>query len=303
MADVENQYDWAEKKGFHPQLIKSMIVGGLVTPLVLTILVASVLSKIFPSTPPSTLLSIAFVAIMPVGVGLGYLVGLGMTKQRLAWVRWAAEKGWSYEAKPPHPGADVLDHVDQLRSSTVYWRHANRRNLIGRRTEVGGACIMTSSSIAKQQLHDDNQSQKQANHTRSGLCVDLVMDTGTSCPDMTIHPHAVTDRLPIPHGLATVAFELDAFNQAWTVRADDAKAAYDRIDQRTIDFLLQHGGRYVLEFVGGLLVVQYWISEAERMNFQRQPRGHYDRVMGFTKSFTQAVPDDLVPPLDLDSLR
>ncbi|MEE2894291.1 MAG: hypothetical protein VX726_00985 [Planctomycetota bacterium] len=300
MADSAKQYDWSETKGFHPELIRSLVTGAIVTPLVLAIPVAGIVVQLTGSLSIPIVVAILVLAV-PLGAGLGYLVGLGRSKQRLRWVRWAAENGWTYEAEPSHPGAGILDHPDQLSSASLYWRHATRRDLIGRRTTVGGACVLTAKSVGKADAHQQYQTGKQEQRTHTGMCVYLVMDTGSTCPDMTLHPHAFSDRLPIPRGHATVQFEVDAFNQAWTVRAADEKAAFARIDQKTIDFLMKHQGHFLLEFVGGLLVVQYWISEAEEMHFVTAPRPVYERLIAFTRDLTKAVPDDLVPPLELDS--
>ena len=301
MADTAKQYDWTETGGFHPQLIRSLVTGAIVTPIVLAIPVAGIVARLTGSMSMPIVVGILVLVAVPMGAALGYLVGLGRSKQRLRWVRWAAEKGWEYEAQPSHPGDGILDHSAELSSSTLYWQHATRRDLIGRRTAVGGACVLSAKSMAKADLHQQNQTTRQARRTHTGMCLYLVMDTGSSCPDMTLHPHAFSDRLPIPRSHATVQFEVDAFNKAWTVRAADEKAAFARIDQRTIDFLMQHQGHFLLEFVGGLLVVQYWISEAEETHFVTAPRPIYERLIAFTRDLTKAVPDDLVPPLEMDS--
>ncbi len=302
MADTESGYDWAETKGFHREAVPSLLVGAVVVPIVLAIPLAAFGHRIFESAGFGTVFLAPCVFTVPLGAFFGYLVGIGRAKQRLAWVRWAEKMGWEYEAKPPHPGRGILTHVDQLDGATLWWGRANKQDLIGRRIETGGACMLSASTMAKAQLHGDNQSVKQQKKTHTGICVYLVMDTGSSCGDLTIHPRVLSDRIPLPDGHSTVKFELDDFNQAWTVRAVDPKDAFDRIGQKTIDFLLQQKDHHLVEFKGGLLIVQYWISEDQRMRFQRSPRLFYEKVIHFTEALTRAVPDDLVPPLEIPSV-
>ena len=46
MADTAKQYDWTETGGFHPQLIRSLVTGAIVTPIVLAIPVAGIVARL-----------------------------------------------------------------------------------------------------------------------------------------------------------------------------------------------------------------------------------------------------------------
>ena len=110
---------------------------------------------------------------------------------------------------------------------------------------------------------------------------------------MILHPCHMTDKLALPGDLKEVTFESDAFNSKWAVKAMDPKAAYDRLDQSTLEYLQNIDLALAVEFTGNLLIIKH----------QAEIRIEVRKVLlKFVQGLTEAVPDDLMPKLTMPSL-
>ncbi len=302
MADTEKQYIWSESGGFHARLIPDILIGALIGPFFVSLAI-SALSSDFDKAFEGHDSSLHWPGIMdcilgiPLGGGFGYLFGLGRCHQRLRWIRWAKQHGWKFVAKPGDEIVQSLRHGEQLKNSGIYWHHAQKRNLLTRQFKDRAAAVHTSTGYTHIDFkHGDHSGKK-----KSPIALFLVLDTKTDCPDMVIHSHSLGDRLELPGQLQPVTFESIEFNKKWTVKARDPKAAYDRLSQQTLEYLLGQRPEFLVEFIGGLLVIQLRLldygSHVEMNNYS--PMTVYSELFRIAEGFTRAVPDDLLEPISL----
>ena len=290
MTDTEKQYDWTQTGGFHARLIPAIIIGALIcTPLFFLLCLSFRMG-------PTAAMVVSLVLGLPVGSFLGYLVGLGLGKKRLQWVKWAEDNGWEYTAKPKSSHALGLQHMDQLKHSNLYWAHAHKSNLLTRTRDGRCSCIHTATSFSHLDLKHDSQN---SNKAKSSISIYLLVETENECPEMTIHARTLTDRIKLPGKLQTVRFESTDFNQKWTVKARDPKAAYDRLNQETLEFMMSQDDELLVEFTSGLMIIQRRLLDSQSMFFAANPRSFYERHFRFAEAFTRSVPDDLLKPVTL----
>ena len=300
MANQEQQYRWADSNQFHARLIPDILVGALVGPFFITLLISAILSgfdRAFEGhdsalTWPGI---VDCILGIPLGGGFGYLVGLGRTRQRLRWVRWANQHGWKYVAKPKNEIVQSLRHGEQLKQSCIYWHHAKKSNLLTRQFKDRTAAVHTSIGFT----HIDFQHGDQSAKKKSPFSLFLLLDTKTDCPDMVIHSHSMADRLELSGQLQPVTFESADFNKHWTVKSRDPKAAYDRLSQQTLEFLVSQSSEFLIEFIGGLLVIQLRLMEGGVATHAYGPMRAYSGIFRFAEGLTQAVPDDLLESITL----
>ena len=92
-------------------------------------------------------------------------------------------------------------------------------------------------------------------------------------------------------GRQDVEFESADFNRKWNVQSEDAKAAYDRIDQATIEFLLGEKLQPTIELIDGVLLVKFDSREDSEEDREASLR--------WVEGFSRAVPDDLMQKMSL----
>lgn len=300
MADSEQQYEWAQSYTFRASMIPSILLGALIGPFFVDMLVLAAENQMDKGeniTPAIGWPSLINCLIgIPLGGGFAWLVVLGMNKQRLKWVRWANQRGWTYEAKPGPSFGDFLNNAGQLKDSSLYWHHGTRRDLLARRFGERGLMLLHSTGFTHVDLIHDSQSLKEKSPTSAYL----LLDANSACPNMVIHPRQWADHMKLPNHLQTVNFESLEFNQEWTVRAEDPKAAYDRITQEVMEFLMKEKPKFLIEFVGGLLLIQYRVKEVESTSLFYTRIYDYIRLLKFTLAWSEIVPDDLLGAISLD---
>ena len=298
MSDQEQQYQWALTKGFHKKLIPAMIIGAVVVSVLIIGCVAQ-FGHLIGLTSFRSMLILDLAVGLPVGAYFGYLAGLGAMKKRLEWVKWGEAHGWEYQAKPKQIGAGLSAGEEGLRKSSIFWHHARKHDLIHRRIGDQGISLLRATNFTKRTPGSGQNDLVGGTRKQSGGCFFLVMDNPISCPPMNIHSRKFIDRLHLPTSRPVVSFEVNDFNEKWTVHASDAKAAYARISQKVIDFLLSSSDKYLIEFVDDMLIVQYWISQTEEFLSIRNPRQFYMSLMTFTEEFIDNVPEDLMKSIHL----
>lgn len=260
---------WCETTGFHPELLPHSIlfaVGGGIYAWA-----RASDSNHGQSMPPAAAIIFGCLGFIACGL-FGYFGGLAIAKKRLQYKRWCEVHGWSFKAggKPLQDG--VVEHSADAEHSLLTSRHQLVGNIMSKRFGDRGVS-----------LHRATQNKKQL------LC--FVADGGGTCPDMILCHHKMASRFHTPHGLKSVKFESDEFNKQWTVKAQDDKAAFARVNQELMEYLLVSKIPCAIEFKGGLLlVVVPQDSLVARTN-----------LLLFTESLSKAVPDDLLPPYDFDA--
>ncbi len=137
--------------------------------------------------------------------------------------------------------------------------------------------------------HDTNPGQDDNTTKTAGF---MLLRYEGNCPGTTLEPHHLTDFLPKLDGRGRVEFESDAFNQRWRVHSEDPKAAFDRFDQSTLEFLEQCDLKPTIEFAGNLLI----LKADDRKLYDDDYR---EKLIAWVEGFSRAVPDDLLKPLAL----
>ena len=146
---------------------------------------------------------------------------------------------------------------------------------------------------------DLKHDSKYSNKAKSGISIYLLVETENECPEMTIHARTLTDQIKLPGKLQTVRFESTDFNQKWTVKARDPKAAYDRLNQETLGFMMLKDEELLMEFTSGLMIIQRRLLDSHSTFFAANPRSFDERLFRFAEAFTRLVPDDLLKPVSL----
>ncbi len=302
MADQEQQYLWVNSGGFNVHMIPATLIGLLLGPFIVLLIRLSIegeFEKAFMGGDKTTLQwpSIAeWIIGIPLGAFFGARVAKGINRNRLRWCQWAEKHGWKYEAKPGNHLGKNLQHAQQLKNANLLWKHATNSNLISRQLEDRVISIHTAIGYTHIDfLHGDDSKKK-----KSIISIFLLMDTKTDCPDMIIHSHKMTDHLKLPSHFQTVTFESNEFNRQWTVKAQDPKAAYDRLNQKTLEFLIGKNPQLLIEFIDGLLVIQHRLLDFNGSATGRPKVAAYEQLLEFTQTFTEAVPDDLLEPINFN---
>ncbi len=275
-ADGHLEGQWAQQRGFHAQLIPHAVVGVVIGPFLVMAIWASQTNgnAHWPS-------AIDIVLGIPLGLLLGYAVGLGMQRQRLKMQRWANARGWTYARHGKSALHSKVSHAEELKHFSTYWKLGIKSSFMTRRVDGRGACIHLATHANEKRKNTKNS----FNNDQPKCRTFLIFDGGTECGHVVIHPHHMTDAIDLPGGMQSIKFELNEFNKQWTVKGTDPKSAYDRISQKTIDYLMQHGTDYAIEFKGGLVVVS-----SSAANYRSFPT-----LMGYATGLTRVIADDLLP--------
>lgn len=122
----------------------------------------------------------------------------------------------------------------------------------------------------------------------------MIVHYSGDCPDTTIESRSF-GWLPSLGHRKKIEFESADFNKHWNVRSEDAKAAYDRIDQSTIEFLETHSTRPSIELIDGILLIKF-----DTTGSGQEVR---ESCLRWAEDFSRAVPDDLLQPLTLTSVE
>ena len=254
-------------------------------------LIAGFLFTFFQSCRDGESESINFVMALAVGIGFGICAMVGdyfRNRTDNSLKKWCRANGWIWIGdNNPFGRAGCGDFVAPLRKSRLFWRHYDGWN---------HAVVFDGNGISAafgNIWHDTDPGGSNGHVKNAGF---MVVRYQGECPDTTLEPHHLTDMLPKLDGRTRVEFESESFNKSWRVYSTDAKAAFDRFDQSTIEFLENTKFKPTIEFVGGVLVL--------KLNHSKMYQDAYrEKVIRWMEDFSAAVPDDLVKPMKMLSTR
>jgi hypothetical protein len=230
-----------------------------------------------------------------VGGGIGFVVGLAFgffyvrsrIRSRNQLKTWCHANGWTWFGGATPFKRGEIDFDRALRKSHIFWQSGMSEDATARDGSDVAAVVCTRA-----------RDRGKDNREYAGF---LVLKYQGECPDITIEPRHlgefiskienVGEVLSEIGTLSKVEFESAAFNKKWRVHSVDAKAAYDRIDQSTIEFLNESKFTPAIEFVDGLLIV--------RVHHRIQTPEAHERLIRWVERFSAAVPHDLMAPVTL----
>ena len=228
-----------------------------------------------------------FVLALALGVGFGIFGVIGdyfRNKKDNTLKKWCRKNGWIWIGdRNPFGRTGGSDFVQPLKKSRLFWRHYDGWE---------HAVVFDGDGISAAVgniWHDTDPGGSNGHIKNAGF---MVIRYQGECPDTTLEPHHLTDMLPKMDGRSRVEFESPAFNKSWRVFSTDAKAAFDRFDQSTLEFLEESHFKPTIEFVGGVLVVKLDHSKMYREEYR-------EKVIRWMEDFSKAVPDDLVAPMKM----
>jgi hypothetical protein len=224
-------------------------------------------------TSPFVASGIGFVA----GVGLGFFVVWSRNKSSNQLKAWCRANGWIWiGSRSPFKRA-ATDFHRTLQKSHIFWRMGSFEDS----TVRDGSDVAAAVCSKWRDRNNDNREYV-------GF---LVLRYQGECPDITIEPHHLGDFISEIGSRSKVEFESAAFNKKWRVLSVDPKAAYDRIDQSTIEFLNESHLSPAIEFVDELLIL--------RVHHRIKTPEAHERLIRWVERFSAAVPDDLMAPVEL----
>ena len=196
------------------------------------------------------------------------------TKKSFIMRSWCRKHDWKFSRNSA--GTGLVGNTAALQKSKLYDLHGDSSYTMSK--EFGANKVVLTR-------HKREHRGKQNTRTSTFL----FMNYEGQCPDMVIHGHHKTDLIKLPGQMPTVKFESDEFNSKWTVKSEDAKAAYDRLDQSTMEYLVSVDIPLIIEFIGGLLIIQSQVDTIQNRV----------RLIKFAQGLTMAVPDDLMPSIEM----
>ena len=215
-----------------------------------------------------------FVIISIIATPFIYISTWLATKKSFIMRSWCRKHDWKFSRDSA--GTGLVGNTAALQKSKLYDLHGDSSYTMSK--EFGANKVVLTR-------HKREHRGKQNTRTSTFL----FMNYEGQCPDMVIHGHHKTDLIKLPGQMPTVKFESDEFNSKWTVKSEDAKAAYDRLDQSTMEYLLSVDIPLIIEFIGGLLIIQSQVDTIQNRV----------RLIKFAQGLTMAVPDDLMPSIEM----
>lgn len=187
---------------------------------------------------------------------------------------WCRKHDWKFSRNSA--GMGNIGHVTELQKSKLFDFH-------------GDSSYTMSKTLGDHDVALTRHAREHRGKQNTRASTFLFMNYEGHCPDMIIHGHHMKDMIKLPGQMPTVKFESEEFNSKWTIRSDDAKAAFDRIDQSTMEYLLSIDMPLIIEFIGGLVIIQSQVDTIQNRL----------RLIKFVEGLSMAVPDDLMPPIDI----
>ena len=221
------------------------------------------------------------VVLAIVGAALGGWIGYSSYKRYLARSNeeksWCRDHGWIWLGDRAPWGRGVADFKTGVKKSHIFMQGASWSDVLVR--DEGE----TPAIFCRRYRRDDNS------NTVEEASFVIVHYSG-DCPDTTLESRSFS-WLPSLGRRKKVEFESTDFNKHWNVRSEDAKAAYDRIDQSTIEFLETNDVKPAIELIDQILLIKFSTSGSNRSN--------RESCLRWAEHFSRAVPDDLLQPLSL----
>lgn len=292
-ADIQKDA-WAEKGWWNAQVFFISIIIGSIVGFIVSF--AFNLNSIENENPiENELHSYPWLIAGMVGTSIViYFVLIAAANRRLAIEKWCQEHNWNFKQgilrsveeigfRKGHASLGAI--VKNLGMTTDYmWKKVDDRT------------VLLASSQIDSRHPGGSQVAGSLNSNSSQNCILLVyllMEIDTPAPEVIVHrrrENAFVNMMFSRGEVKTVKFELDEFNKEWTVRSDDAKGAYDLLDQSTMEFIMGLKGNLIIEFHEGVMAIicVHGQGMAARKN-----------LMEIGEGFSRAVPDDLVKPVDL----
>lgn len=224
-------------------------------------------------------------AIFGLAAGLFFTIGGYLrNKQDNALKKWCRDHGWIWIGdRSPFGRKGGSEFIESLKDARLFWRHYDGWEHV---VVFDGDGI---SAAIGNIWYDTDPGSKNSTIKNAGF---MVVRYEGDCPDTTLEPHHLTDMLPKMDGRSRVDFESAAFNKSWRVFSTDAKAAFDRFDQSTLEFLEATPFKPTIEFVGGVLVLELDHSKMYQESYR-------EKVIRWVEDFSKAVPDDLMAPMKM----
>lgn len=195
---------------------------------------------------------------------------------------WCREHGWTWlGGRPPWKRgvADFKSGVERSRLGPT--KHTRLYDVLIREKDGEAPAIF---------CRDLNENRSEYQGISGEFSAFLIVRYAGDCPDMTIESRRFT-MLPELKSRKRIQFESAEFNEHWKVTSDDAKAAYDRIDQSTIEFLERQEIRPSIELIDQLLLI---VFKMKSRSWEER-----EKCLRWAESFSRAVPDDLMAPIKL----
>ena len=232
-----------------------------------------------------------FALALALGVGFGIVGAVGdylRTKKDNKLKVWCRKNGWIWIGdRNPFGRGEGAGFVEPLKKSRIFWKHYEGWN---HAVVFDGDGI---SAAAGNIWHDTDRGGDNGHIKNAGF---MVVKYAGDCPDTTLEPHHLTDLLPKIDGRHKVEFESASFNKSWRVYSTDPKAAFDRLDQSTLEFLEGSKFKPTLEFIGGVLVVKLDHSKMYQDSYR-------EKIIRWVEDLSKAVPDDLMATMKMLNSR
>lgn len=219
----------------------------------------------------------AEIAMGIVGAVAGAAIAWFTVRRRLSTAnrlkRWCRSHGWTWLGPHAPWGRGVADFESAVRASHVFLAPGHWGDVLARDDESMPALWAIRAP--------------RNNDSRKRIVGHLIVHVAGSCPDTTIVPADRAGLLPKLDGRHRVEFESDDFNRGWKVDSRDAARAFERIDQRTIEYLQSQSLKPMIEFIEQVIVFRF--DETDVLSDEGR-----ERCLAWCEGFTRAVPDDLL---------
>ena len=219
------------------------------------------------------------------GAAIGFFAVPYAIKRFLAGIaeekEWCDNHGWTWLGGIA-PWSNVSGDVrTSVKKSRIFDQRAEWRDVMVR--DTGGDHAILCRRISR--YVDSNGTEHDGD-----IATFIIVRYKGGCPDTTIESRSFT-WLPVIGGRKKVEFESADFNKHWNVQSEDAKAAYDRIDQSVIDFLQRAKLQPSIELIDEVLIIKFDSSDNGEEN--------REAALRWAEDFSRSVPDDLLEPLEL----
>lgn len=117
-------------------------------------------------------------------------------------------------------------------------------------------------------------------HQQTHLHEVVVVPMPLHGPALRISPEHLGHKLVDALGGSDIDFESDAFSRRFWVQCEDRRFAYDALPPATLEFLLEHNGKWTWQWRGGTLVLsrQGMLRAADVMPVLRLAQGFQKRL-------------------------
>lgn len=170
-------------------------------------------------------LLIAFVAVI--------VIGKQRARRRQAMAELAAALGLSFDPARDYEHDDRYAHLEVFRRGSQRYAY----NTLSGEMDLGGHRVFVVLGDFHYAVYRNfGESRQKKSYEFSYLIVQVPW---MGVPDLFIRPETMFDRVGAMIGFDDIDFESDEFSRAFLVKSSDRKFAYDLIDPRMMEFLLE----------------------------------------------------------------